>query len=126
VVPKARGEAARILEESVAYRDQVIAAAEGEASRFTQVLAEYEKAPEVTRERLYIESLESVLSNSTKIMLDVDSGNNLMVLPLEQLLSGRVGEVIDSTPAELDRQKQAQTQVAPRSTRDTSRTRGAR
>ena len=126
VVPKARGEAARILEESVAYRDQVIAAAEGEASRFTQVLAEYEKVPEVTRERLYIESLESVLSNSTKIMLDVDSGNNLMVLPLEQLLSGRVGEVIESTPAELDRQKQAQTQVAPRSTRDTSRTRGAR
>jgi len=126
VVPKARGEAARILEESVAYRDQVIAAAEGEASRFTQVLAEYEKAPEVTRERLYIESLESVLGNSTKIMLDVDSGNNLMVLPLEQLLSGRVGDVIDSTPAELDRQKQAQTQVAPRSTRDTSRTRGAR
>ncbi len=126
VVPKARGEAARILEESVAYRDQVIAAAEGEASRFTQVLNEYEKAPERTRERLYIESLESVLSNSTKIMLDVDSGNNLMVLPLEQLLSGRVGEVIESTPAELDRQKQAQTQVAPRSTRDTSRTRGAR
>jgi len=126
VVPKARGEAARILEESVAYRDQVIAAAEGEASRFTQVLTEYEKAPEVTRERLYIESLESVLGNSTKIMLDVDSGNNLMVLPLEQLLSGRVGDVIDSTPAELDRQKQAQTQVAPRSTRDTSRTRGAR
>ncbi|NCF11457.1 MAG: FtsH protease activity modulator HflK [Gammaproteobacteria bacterium] len=126
VVPKARGEAARILEESVAYRDQVIAAAEGEASRFTQVLAEYEKAPEVTRERLYIESLESVLSNSTKIMLDVDSGNNLMVLPLEQLLSGRVGDVIESTPAELDRQKQAQTQVVPRSTRDTSRNRGAR
>jgi membrane protease subunit HflK len=126
VVPKARGEAARILEESVAYRDQVIAAAEGEASRFTQVLAEYEKAPEVTRERLYIESLESVLGNSTKIMLDVDSGNNLMVLPLEQLLSGRVGDVIESTPAELDRQKQAQTQVVPRSTRDTSRNRGAR
>jgi regulator of protease activity HflC (stomatin/prohibitin superfamily) len=97
VVPKARGEAARILEESVAYRDQVIAAAEGEASRFTQVLAEYEKAPEVTRERLY-----------------------------EQLLSGRVGDVIESTPAELDRQKQAQTQVVPRSTRDTSRNRGAR
>ncbi len=126
VVPKARGEAARILEESVAYRDQVIAAAEGEASRFTQVLAEYEKAPEVTRERLYIESIESVLGNSTKVLLDVDSGNNLMVLPLEQLLSGRVGEVTESTPAELDRQKQAQSQVVPRATRDSSRTRGAR
>ena len=128
VIPKARGEAARILEESVAYRDQVIAAAEGEASRFTQVLAEYEKAPEVTRERLYIESLESVLSNTTKVMLDVESGNNLMVLPLEKLLSGRIGDVEEFTPAELDRQQQESSQTLPpaRSARDTSRTRGVR
>ncbi len=127
VVPKARGEAARILEESVAYRDQVIAAAEGEASRFSQVLAEYEKAPAVTRERLYIEAVESVLGNSTKVMLDLDSGNNLMVLPLEKLLQGRaMGEAATLTPAELDRQQQAESQGVPRTGRDTSRTRGVR
>ncbi len=128
VIPKARGEAARVLEESVAYRDQVIAAAEGETSRFSQVLAEYEKAPAITRERLYIDAIQSVLANSTKVMLDVDSGNNLMVLPLDRLFSGQVsGELPALTPAELDRQQQRQqTQDPPRMPRDSTRTRGAR
>jgi membrane protease subunit HflK len=126
VVPKARGEAARILEESVAYRDQVIARAEGEASRFSQILAEYEKAPTITRERLYLEAMESVLSNSTKVMLDVDSGNNLMVLPLDKLLGGGAGRAEPPpTPAALDRQKQLDEAVRS-SQRDTSRTRGSR
>jgi len=125
VLPQARGAAARILEESVAYRDQVIARAEGEASRFSQVLAEYEKAPAVTRERLYLDAMESVLANSTKVMLDVDAGNNLMVLPLEKLLGGRVGsDSLTPTPAELDRQQQSETLLRP--SRDTSRTRGTR
>lgn len=125
VLPQARGAAARILEESVAYRDQVIARAEGEASRFTQVLAEYEKAPAVTRERLYLDAIESVLANSTKVMLDVDGGNNLMVLPLEKLLGGRsVNESETPTPAELDRQQQSEIPLRP--SRDTSRTRGTR
>ena len=127
VIPKARGEAARVLEESVAYRDQVVAGAEGETSRFSQVLAEYEKAPAITRERLYIDAMQNVLANSTKVMLDVESGNNLMVLPLDRLLGGGVGsETSVMTPAELDRQQQRQTQESPRSSRDTSRTRGAR
>jgi len=127
VIPKARGEAARVLEESVAYRDQVVAAAEGETSRFSQVLAEYEKAPEITRERLYIDAMRNVLANSTKVMLDVDSGNNLMVLPLDRLLGGRVGsETSVLTPAELDRQQQQQSQASPGSSRDTSRARGVR
>jgi membrane protease subunit HflK len=125
VLPQARGAAARILEESVAYRDQVTARAEGEASRFSQVLAEYEKAPAVTRERLYLDAMESVLANSTKVMLDVDAGNNLMVLPLEKLLGGRVGsDALMPTPAELDRQQQSETLLRP--SRDTSRTRGTR
>ena len=63
-----------------------MAVAEGEADRFTALLAEYEKAPEVTRERLYLDSLEQVLSSSTKIMIDVEGGNNLLYLPLDQLM----------------------------------------
>jgi membrane protease subunit HflK len=129
VIPKARGEAARVLEESVAYRDQVIAAAEGETSRFTQVLTEYEKAPVITRERLYIDAIQQVLGNSTKVLLDVDSGNNLMVLPLDRLLGGGAGSDLPTlTPAELDRQQQRQTQTEdpPRMPRDPSRSRGVR
>jgi len=125
VVPKARGEAARIIEESVAYRDQVIARAEGEGNRFTQVLAEFEKAPAITRERLYLDAIESVLANSTKVMLDVDSGNNLMVLPLDKLLGGVSGDAAPvQTPAAIDRQQKLE--EADRAQRESSRTRGSR
>jgi membrane protease subunit HflK len=86
VIPVARGNAARQLEEANAYKEQVIAQAEGEASRFEQLLAEYQKAPKVTRQRLYLETMESVLANSSKVMVDVEGGNNLMYLPLDQLM----------------------------------------
>lgn len=86
VVPKARGAAQRQFEEASAYKEAVIAQAQGEAQRFEKLLAEYKKAPQVTRERLYIETLEQVLSNSTKVMLDVKSGNNMMYLPLDKIL----------------------------------------
>ena len=86
VIPEARGQAQRQIEEANAYKEEVIAMAEGEASRFEQLLAEYEKAPEVTRERLYIESIEDVLTASSKVMIDVESGNNLLYLPLDQLI----------------------------------------
>jgi len=81
IVPEARGAAQRVLEESNAYRDQVIAQATGEAQRFTQLLTEYRKAPEVTRERLYIDSVQSVFANTNKVMVDVDGGNNVLYLP---------------------------------------------
>ncbi|MGB0223122.1 MAG: protease modulator HflK, partial [Luminiphilus sp.] len=71
-----------IKEEAEAYRQQVIAKATGEAQRFDQLLAEYEKAPEVTRERLYLDAIESVLANTSKVMVDVEGGNNMMYLPL--------------------------------------------
>ena len=87
IVPEARGQAQRLTEESNAYRDQVVARAEGESQRFTKLLTEYQKAPEVTRERLYIVAMEDVLSNSSKVLVDVEGGNNMMVLPLEQILS---------------------------------------
>jgi len=87
VLPKARGRAARLLEEASAYKEQVIAEAEGETSRFLNILAEYRKAPEVTRKRLYIDALESVLHKSSKVVVDTKSGgNNLLYLPLDKLM----------------------------------------
>ncbi len=87
ILPKARGKAARMKSESEAYRDEIIAKATGETSRFLKVLTEYKKAPAVTRERLYLETMESVLGNSNKVMIDVKKGNNLMYLPLDRLQS---------------------------------------
>lgn len=86
VIPKARGEAARLVEDASAYKARVIASAEGEASRFLAILKEYQKAPDVTRERLYIESIEQVLQNSSKIMVDVDKGSNMIYLPLDKIM----------------------------------------
>ncbi len=86
VVPKARGRAARQTQEARAYKESLIAKAEGEAHRFTALLKEYKKAPDVTRERLYIETLESVLKRTNKVIVDSDSANNLMYLPLDKLM----------------------------------------
>ncbi len=91
VIPRARGDAAIALEEAKAYRTQVLNAAQGEANRFEALLTEYTKAPEITRERLYLESIESVLSNSSKVMVDVEGGNNLMYLPIDKLMGGGTG-----------------------------------
>ena len=85
VVPEARGSAQRQIEEASAYREEVIANAEGEADRFNKLLAEYEKAPQVTRERLYLDALQGVYSNTNKVMVDVEGGNNMMYLPLDKL-----------------------------------------
>jgi membrane protease subunit HflK len=99
ILPKARGKAARMGQEAVAYRDQVIAKATGETQRFLKVLTEYKKAPAVTRERLYLDAMESVLGNSNKVMVDVKNGNNLMYLPLDRLQS-RQGSSITSQDLE--------------------------
>lgn len=88
VVPRARGTAARLLEESNAYRERVIANAEGEASRFSQVYEEFSRAPVVTRERMYLETMQQVLSSTSKVMIDADSGGNLLLMPLDRLLHG--------------------------------------
>lgn len=87
VLPKARGAAARMLEEANAYQQEVVARAEGEASRFNKLLTEYNKAPRVTRDRLYLDMMESVLNKSSKVMVDVEGGNNLLYLPLDKLMS---------------------------------------
>jgi membrane protease subunit HflK len=86
IVPEARGQAQRQFEEAGAYREQVIANAQGEAERFNKLLAEYRKAPEVTRERLYLEAVQAVLTNSNKVLVDVEGGNNVMYLPLDKMV----------------------------------------
>jgi membrane protease subunit HflK len=87
VVPKARGAAARLAQESEGYRARIIANAEGEAARFKQVLVEYQKAPAVTRDRMYLDVMQQIFTNTTKLMVDSRSGNNLMYLPLDKLIS---------------------------------------
>ena len=86
IVPQARGEAARIIEEATGYKQAIVAKAEGEAQRFLALLEEYERAPSVTRERLYLEATQEVFSNTTKVLVDVEGGNNLMYLPLDKLM----------------------------------------
>lgn len=86
VVPEARGRAQRQIEEASAYRDQVIARAQGEAARFEKLLAEYKRSPEVMRQRLYIDAIQDVLSNNSKVLVDVQGGNNMLYLPLDKML----------------------------------------
>ena len=86
ILPKARGDATAILEKARAYEKQVVAAAEGETARFLKILAQYQKAPEVTRQRLYLEAVESVIGNTSKVLMDVEGGSNLMYLPIDKLI----------------------------------------
>ncbi len=87
IVPKARGDAQSMLENAEAYRTRVLKSSQGETDRFSKLLTEYQRAPEVTRERLYIETLEEVMSNNPKVVLDVQNGNNLTFLPLDKIMS---------------------------------------
>ncbi len=100
IVPRARGEAARIVEDARAYQDKVIRDAEGQASRFVQLLTEYQKAPRVTRDRLYIEAIEEVYSTSNKVLLDSQGSGNLLYLPIDKILEnqGRRPAAADTRP----------------------------
>jgi membrane protease subunit HflK len=85
IVPKARGASARILEESEAYKQRVISRAEGESSRFRQLLAEYEKAPEVTRERMYLDAMQEIFGQTGTLLVDVKASNNVLYLPIDKM-----------------------------------------
>ncbi|QUE75190.1 FtsH protease activity modulator HflK [Stutzerimonas stutzeri] len=99
VIPEARGQAQRMLEEASGYRDAVISRAQGEADRFTKLVAEYRKAPEVTRERLYLETMQEVMGNTSKVLVTGDKGqNNLLYLPLDKMINSR-GAASERTPA---------------------------
>ena len=131
VLPQARGEAVVILEEAAAYESQVVNAAQGEAARFESLLTEYTKAPEITKERLYIESMESVLSKTSKVMVGTgDGGNNLMYLPLDKLMNqapaGRSADRTNEAPNEYIPQPSSHTTQRTTVTNpNRSRTRGS-
>jgi membrane protease subunit HflK len=123
VVPRAKGMASRLFEEANAYKARVIANAEGEASRFKQVLAEYEKAPQVTRERIYLETMQQVLGSSSKVLIDQkSSGGNLLYLPLDKIMqmpgaapATTTGEVTVGKPQQSVDVTNAPSQDVPRS-----------
>ena len=110
VVPKAQGTASRLLQEADGYRQRMIATAEGDASRFKQILAEYSRAPEVTRQRMYLETMQQVYSNTSKIMIDAKSSGNLLYLPLDKIFAA-TGTTKDQTAAE----SAAPVEIAPSS-----------
>ena len=91
LVPEARGQAQRMLQDAEAYKEQVISEAEGDATRFNLLLSEYQKAPDVTRNRLYLDSIQGVMSNSSKVMIDVEGGNNILYLPLDKIAQSARG-----------------------------------
>jgi len=97
VVPRARGTASRLTEEAEGYSARIVAQAEGDAQRFKSVLAEYQKAPQVTRERMYIDAMQEVYTNATKVVVDSRAGSNLLYLPLDKLM--QVGAVEATPPA---------------------------
>ena len=131
IIPKARGAAARQLEDANAYKSRVVAHAEGEAVRFAKVLAEYQKEPTVTRERLYLEMVESLLSSTSKVMVDMPGNNNMVYLPLDKFLDTQRGGSSSSTSAFPDSvppapQDNAATRSAVGEQRDRIRSREAR
>lgn len=128
VIPKARGTAARLMQEAEGYRQRVIATAEGEASRFKEVQAEYKKAPGVTRDRMYIDAMQQVLSASSKVIVDQKSGSNLLYLPLDKIIqmSGGGAQAPDGmskVPAQVESAPAAP--VPPAADPGTARTREA-
>ncbi len=127
VVPEARGRAQRQMEEARAYKDRVIARAEGEAERFEKLLTEYNKAPQVTRERLYIDAITEVYANTSKVLVDAESGNNMMYLPLDQLTrqvqvaAGQTGALTQSDISRLTDQVLTELRARQNSTSTTRR-----
>jgi membrane protease subunit HflK len=123
VIPRARGAASRLLEESLGYKQRVIANAQGDASRFKQILVEYSKAPKVTRDRMYLDTVQQMMTNSSKVLVDQKGGNNLLYLPLDKLIQSAGGSPVlaDAPPA-----KSAPEAAAPASSAEsTMRTREA-
>jgi membrane protease subunit HflK len=130
ILPRARGDATRLREAANAYREQVVAKANGEASRFLSILSAYDKAPEVTRKRIYLDTMETILSNTSKVVVQVKNGNNLLYLPLDKLMGNR-SATTTTLPAGSDfgtstgTPPGADTRAAPK-LRNSSRSEGAR
>lgn len=123
VIPKAQGTAARLLEEAQGYRSRVVAQAEGDAQRFVSVLTEYQKAPGVTRDRLYLDTMQQVYSNVTKVMVDSRSGSNLLYLPLDKLMQQAGGSPAAAPAAAQQAAPVVDPGLADARSRDSSRSR---
>jgi membrane protease subunit HflK len=114
VVPKAKGAAARLMQEADGYKQRVIANAEGDASRFKQILVEYEKAPQVTRERMYIDMMQQIMTSSSKVLVDQKSGNgSLLYLPLDKLIQSTGTAPLNEMQTAAGRPANNAEQVAP-------------
>ncbi len=124
VVERAAGEAARIRLDAEGYKERVISQAEGEASRFNQLLTEYEKAPQVTRRRLYLEAIEEVMSDTTKVIMDNDGGSSLMYLPIDKLIENKSGDSRSSAARELAKESLPYVPEVEETLRDRRATRG--
>jgi membrane protease subunit HflK len=127
VIPVARGAASRKTQEAEAYQERVIAEATGEVSRFSQLLTEYNKAPKITRQRMYLESMEEVLSNTSTVMVDVKGGNNLLYLPLDKL-GNKTSSAVTGNSANMPNSRtfQQPTRINNSTTRTSSRGRDVR
>jgi membrane protease subunit HflK len=113
VIPRASGTSARLIQEAEGYRDRVLATAQGDASRFNQILVEYSKAPKVTRDRMYLETMQQVFSNTSKVYVDSRSGSNLLYLPLDKLMQQSGGATDASRGAAAAAPAQAPAAAAP-------------
>jgi membrane protease subunit HflK len=126
VIPRAVGAASRLKEEADAYKSRIVAQAEGDSQRFKSVLAEYQKAPQVTRDRMYIDAMQQMYSNVTKVMVDSKQGSNLLYLPLDKIIQ-MTGQGTDDTPVTVVTPPAAGAAAAPAPsdarTRDAARTR---
>ena len=130
VVPRAKGTASRLMEEAAAYKERIVAQSQGDAQRFSSVYTEYQKAPQVTRDRLYLETMQQVYSNVTKVVVDSKQGSNLLYLPLDKIMAQTQGGVAageapssTSAPAASAPAAAPAPSVPDARARDTSRTR---
>lgn len=119
VVPKARGTAARLLQEADGYKQRLIATAEGDASRFKQINTEYAKAPEVTRSRMYLETMQQVYSSTSKVMIDAKGQGNLLYLPLDKLMHAAGGAALAADSVGSSAEMPAQVRTTPPISNDT-------
>jgi membrane protease subunit HflK len=113
VIPKARGTAARLQQEAEGYKDRVVAAAQGDAARFKQILVEYSKAPQVTRDRMYLETMQQIFSNTSKVVVDSRGNGNLLYLPLDRLLQQSTAPDASRAPLDVRGEGSSATPQAP-------------
>ena len=113
VVPKARGMAARLMQESEGYRSRVVEQAQGDAARFRQIVAEYSKAPQVTRDRLYLDAMQQIMTSTTKVLIDQKGGGNLLYLPLDKLMQMTAGSVASGAAPEAPASAKTNDPAAP-------------